>query len=260
MTYGLQGIATTSQTSEHRPIWRRVIDFVFGYDFFISYSWGDGGLYAEALARQLEAYSFEVFLDRKSYAAGDDWKKAGTWTLRRTGQLILVGSKGALISPAVLHEVQVFSGTGRRIIPIDFGGSLEWASAQAPLARYLPLEMLRVREPPGALAHGPSDGSVETIRRTFSLVRQDKTRVRVLIVVILVLTVLALASVYFAFSAQINAQRAQRELDRARMQLLATQARDADAEAGEPKRIELAAALAERFCCGQLIQRLSPSS
>src|SRR5271170_6889175 len=57
MTYGLQGIATTSQTSEHRPIWRRVIDFVFGYDFFISYSWGDGGLYAEALARQLEAYS-----------------------------------------------------------------------------------------------------------------------------------------------------------------------------------------------------------
>src|SRR6266852_2472198 len=79
-----------------RSLLRRLLDFVFGYDFFISYSWSDGAAYATALASRLEADGFEVFLDRASYASGDNWKKVGAWTLRRTGQLILVGSPAAI--------------------------------------------------------------------------------------------------------------------------------------------------------------------
>ena len=77
----------------------RMVDFVFGFDFFVSYAWSDGAIYAAKLAERLTADGFEVFLDRHSYASGDDWRKVGSWTLRRTGQLILVASPDALGSP-----------------------------------------------------------------------------------------------------------------------------------------------------------------
>jgi hypothetical protein len=96
-----------------RSVPRRLLGFVFGYDFFISYSWSD-----------------QVFLDRADYALGDDWKKAGAWTLRHTGQLILVGSPAAIRSDPVIHEVKIFSKTRRRIVPIDFAGSLEWTEVR----------------------------------------------------------------------------------------------------------------------------------
>ena len=67
MSPGLDG-------TRRRGLWRRALDFVFGYDFFISYSWEDGKVYASALARRLEAAGFEAFLDRKHFATGDDWK------------------------------------------------------------------------------------------------------------------------------------------------------------------------------------------
>ena len=115
---------------ERRSVWRRALDFVFGYDFFISYAWVDGGLYAEKLARALEMSGFEVFLDRDDFGSGDDWKQVGAWTLRRTGQLILVGTPAAIHSNPVAREVELFRATGRRIIPIDFEGSLELVASR----------------------------------------------------------------------------------------------------------------------------------
>src|SRR5262245_20302126 len=150
-----------------RSPWRQVLDFVFGYDFFISYAWSDGGSYATALARTLRAQGFEIFLDREEYASGDDWKKVGAWKLRRTGQLILVGSPAALVSAPVLREIEIFSSTGRRLVPIDFDGTLEWKTSPSPLATFLPPEILRIREPAAALTSGPSEPVVSTLRRTF---------------------------------------------------------------------------------------------
>jgi WD40 repeat protein len=182
-------------------VWRRLLDLVFGYDFFISYSWSDGGRYAAALAARLEGDGYQIFLDRKGYASGDDWKKVGAWTLRRTGQLILVGSPLALTSQPVFREVEVFSRTGRRIVPIDFGGSLEFAAGPATLAPYLPAEILRIREPADALTQGVSDEAVAAITRTFTLVRQDTKRMRVFAGAAVLLGLLALAAMWFAYSA-----------------------------------------------------------
>jgi hypothetical protein len=175
-------------------LWRRLLDFVFGYDFFISYSWSDGGGYASALTRQLRAQGFEIFLDRDDYASGDDWKKVGAWKLRRTSQLVLIGSPAALASAPVIREIQIFSGTGRRIVPIDFGGSLEWKTTDCPLAPYLPAEILRIREPAAALEAGPSEQVIATLRRTFNLVRQDKKRLRVFGIIAVVLGIFAVAA------------------------------------------------------------------
>ena len=107
-----------------RSLLRRLLGFVFGHDFFISYSWSDGAAYAAALAARLKAHGFEVFLDRADYASGDNWKEVGARTLRHTGQLILVGSPAATQSDPVIREVEIFSKTGRHIVPIDFAGSL----------------------------------------------------------------------------------------------------------------------------------------
>ena len=177
---------------------RRLLDFVFGYDFFISYSWRDGAPYASALASRLEADGFQVFLDRSSYASGDNWKKVGAWTLRRTSQLILVGSPAAIRSDPVIHEVEIFSKTRRKIVPINFAGSLDLTESDSGLAPYLPADIIKINEPAAALASGPSEETVADIRRTFNLVRQDKKRMGVLTIIALLLGVLTVAALMFA--------------------------------------------------------------
>jgi WD40 repeat protein len=178
------------------------MDTVFGYDFFISYAWIDGVAYADALARRLKGRGFEVFLDRENYASGDDWKQVGAWTLRRTGQLILIGSPGALKSAQVARELDIFRATGRRILPIDFGGSLDRIPAEVPIVRHLGDAIIRIRENSTALAEGPSDEVVATIRRSFTLVRQDTKRLRGLAVVACVLAGLVVAAGFFAIYAK----------------------------------------------------------
>ena len=151
-----------------RSLVRRLLDFVFGYDFFISYSWSDGAAYAAALASRLKADGFEVFLDRADYASGDNWKEVGARTLRRTGQLILVGSPAATRSDPVIREVEIFSKTGRHIVPIDFAGSLRKES-DSRLAPYVRAEILTIKEPAAALDSGPSEEAVATILRSFRI-------------------------------------------------------------------------------------------
>ena len=194
--------ARNASEPDQRFILRRMLDFIFGYDFFVSYAWSDGSAYATALSRQLQAQGFEVFLDRTNYASGDDWKQIGTWTLRRTSQLVLIGSPAALLSDPVIREIEIFSGTKRRIVPIDFGGSLEWQQSVSRLAEFLPPQILRIKEPTSALNSGPSDETVASIRQTFDLVRQDKKRLRVVTIGLAVTLALAIVAGAFAYFAQ----------------------------------------------------------
>jgi WD40 repeat protein len=196
-----------------RPWWRLLLDAVFGYDFFISYSWADGEAYATKLALRLRAAGFEVCLDQNDFAYGDDVGTIGTWALRRTGQLILVGSPRAMTSDWVLKEIKAFSATGRRIVPIDFDGSLHGLPADSPLAPYLSADVLRIRES-GTLDEAPSDKTFASILKTFNLVRQDKKRMRAFAAVAFVLGVLAVVAVWQAY-----------EVIRARDQALIAQSR-----------------------------------
>src|SRR6478736_6710031 len=111
-------------TALRRSFWQRRVDALFGYDFFISYAWADGKTYAHDLAQRLTRRGFECFLDDRDYSSGDDWKVIGAWALKRTSKLVLVGTPKALQSEPVLLELQVFTSGGKRIIPIDFDGSL----------------------------------------------------------------------------------------------------------------------------------------
>ena len=53
----------------------RVVDRVFGYDFFLSYSHGDGMRLPHRLKQRLEQAGFRVFLDQTEYVAGVDLRR-----------------------------------------------------------------------------------------------------------------------------------------------------------------------------------------
>ena len=193
----------------------RALDAIFGYDFFISYTRRDGGKeYAEALARSLKQRGFQIFFDSDEYAMGDDWKVEGRWALRRTTQLILVASPEALSSPAVVREVEIYSSLpGRRIIPIDFGGTIRHRDESKPIFEYLKPEILFIEERPDCLGAQPSDLVLQKIRDGFKLKRQDKKRSRILAVVALVLVVLTILASVAAVVARSQQQEAVKQRD-----------------------------------------------
>jgi WD40 repeat protein len=194
-----------------RSLVQRALDAIFGYDFFISYTRRDGGKeYAEALARRLRGADFQIFFDSDEYAMGDDWKVEGKWALRRTSQLILVASPEALSSPAVVREVEIYSSLPRRrIIPIDFGGTIRNRDETKPVFKHLKSEILFIEEHPDRLGSEPSDLVVRKIRDGFNLKRQDKKRSRIFGIVALVLVVLTILASGEAWRAHIQQKAAE---------------------------------------------------
>ncbi len=196
----------------HRSLWQKGVDLLFGYDFFISYSWEDGRHYAVPLAADLKRRGFDCFLDSESYAKGDDWKTVGAMALRRTSRLILVGSPGALKSEPVLREVRIFSSDRRKIVPIDFGGTLSLQCiAQSPLRDYLTADILRIREESENLSEGPSSATLDDIQRAFDAARQSIKRGRALKAVASLLSILLAASLILWREEVASRREAQRE-------------------------------------------------
>ena len=113
------------------------MDVIFGYDFFVSYTWADGSKYAHSLHEKLKAQGFTVFLDEEDYARGDNWTLLGRRALKKTRQLILVATPKVHASGPVLKELTAFESTGRRIIPIEIGDSLD--RQKYPKSPLLPL-------------------------------------------------------------------------------------------------------------------------
>src|SRR5262249_11434566 len=126
----------------------RLVDVIFGYDFFVSYTWADGSKYAHSLYEKLKAQGFTVFLDEEDDARRDNWTFLGQRALRKKRQLILIATPKVHESGPVLKEVTAFQSTGRRIVPIEIGDSLD--SQKYPNSLLLPLipaEILRINQP-----------------------------------------------------------------------------------------------------------------
>ncbi len=115
--------------------------------------------------------------------------------------MILIGTEGALRSEPVEREVRIFKATGRQIIPIDFDGSLDVAHDDSLLSRHIGPAIIRIKESSETLKNGPPHETVDTIRRSFKLVCQDKKRARVFAATAGLMSILAAASVLAAFTA-----------------------------------------------------------
>ena len=103
----------------------RLVHWLWGYDFFISYNQNSAGRYATNLAEQLRRDGFDVFLDTDDIAGGDALSETIVLALRRTQRMVVVCTKEVLSGESrwVAKEVLSFKGTGRQCIPVLFSNS-----------------------------------------------------------------------------------------------------------------------------------------
>lgn len=168
---------------------------LFGYDFFISYSWNDpdrlGRQYALALKDRLTDLGYSCFLDSADYEKGADWEKIGRLALSRTQKLLLVGTPAIFHSKPVVRELRLFRATGRDLIPVDIAGTLAHAPPDHPLTHLLPGNRLRIQEPNPKPVGGPSDSVTQEIHASFRLTQRRIIRRRAVLGVMLALAALA---------------------------------------------------------------------
>ena len=175
----------------------RMVDVIFGYDFFVSYTWADSSKYAHSLYEKLKAQGFTVFLDDKDLLGGR--------VLKKTRQLILVATPRVHQSAPVLKELTAFQSTGRRIIPIEIGDSLDPQKyPKSPLLPLIPAEVLRINQPlqqDGTIPNEAPAEVVRELRRGFQHVRQAQLRVRFLLGACLVLLGVSSIAIWQAITA-----------------------------------------------------------
>jgi WD40 repeat protein len=210
-------------------IWRRLANWFWGYDYFISYHWPSGGVYAVALAQRLQDRNFEVFLDRAEFTRGDDWKEVGERAIRNTQRFVLVATREAVSeSAAVEHELCVFTSRGRHVVPIVFTGDPAWGGhhsldaldrSQRRALAYLASSKLHIPDDHSNLKVGPSKDVIRELEDTHKAVRRRNRRALAMGVVATVL--IAFSTLSFglwvrAYLAQRVAEAAQRDAEASR--------------------------------------------
>ena len=213
-----QDLFPSSTSSRRFRSRQRIRNWLWGYDFFISYHRVSGGIYARNLRAQLQAKGYEVFLDDNEYALGDDWKKIGAVALRNTKRLILVANEQAVFeSEAVKHEVLLFTDRSRHIIPIFFGDNFANEKRVSPgkfvILERLPDEIIYINDNIESLHHGPSMEVIEKVESAYTVMRRRKLRQ----IIVSVTMMLLIASSVFASISWIKALTAQDEAKRQRI-------------------------------------------
>ncbi len=197
----------------HRGPFQRILDWFYGYDYFISYRWTDGRIYAVTLAEQLKQQGFDCFLDSADYAKGDNWKTIGERWLKKTSRLVLVASPHAVrpVPPRapgrhpVYWEVELFFATGKRVIPISFDGALTFTDDERPpVTRYLDQDYLGIQEDPCARTGGYLRRRYLTFATDSILLRQSEKRSRILRILIAIFAVLSVTATAAALAALLS--------------------------------------------------------
>lgn len=166
-------------TEEPDSLISKLMGFLFGYDYFISYAHSDAGAYAQDLASQLQNAGFECFLDRQDFLKGEDWRSMTPRALSKTQRLILLASPAALNSKPVLMELEIFAGAEKKVIPIDFDGTLDRKTHQSEIFKHLTESQLWVSECKENLDAGSvSQEVLDDLINSYNLERQSRRRTR----------------------------------------------------------------------------------
>lgn len=128
------------------------LEWLFGYDVFISYSRKDGLAYAQALARRLaeKPTNLHVFFDQWASPPEGKLPLRLLWALRRSRLLVLIATPGALDAPGVTSEIETFSPESALALP----SAARWGAWRRPFQRLL--ETFRRRRTVIPIALGPS--------------------------------------------------------------------------------------------------------
>jgi WD40 repeat protein len=202
-----------------------VADYLFGYDFFISYAHDDGLKYPQALADELQKMGYTVFLDTRIYVVGIDLKAATRRRIRMSHKVVVIARPQALVSDWVRREVQTCLELARTPIVVDVNRTLAEAPDDLAVKRLLK-DKLYIAESVADPDSQPTAHVLEKLRRSFRATRQETLRLRILSLAASVLVLLAAATTWQWFQAE--RQRAIAE-DRGRVslsRLLVTQSKE----------------------------------
>lgn len=178
----------------------RLLDRVFGYDFFLSYSHKDGKNYPRLLKARLEQAGFKVFLDQTEYAPGADLRRETRRQVEKSQKLVVIARTNAVKSIWVKREVEVILARGLTPILVDVNNSVEAAPPDAELA-VLAREQhwLRLMETSIDSDGIPTDYAVSELIRSFGVMRQDVKRQRIFGVTAALFALLAVWAGYLAW-------------------------------------------------------------
>ena len=211
--------------------------FLFGRDFFISYSRRDAAAYSATLASRLSKH-FSCYLDQLATPRGEKLPAPIARELKRATTLVLVGSPGAIESLYVPEELQLFLETGRPLLLLDIDAALDRAPWDRPPWSNL-AGVYREPESLDAFARAdPSPALLDYLRDSFTFTKQDR-RLRLASTTSAVL----LATVPISATLSVLARRRAAEASRRATQAQAEEAA-ARASAEEQRRIALSRRLA----------------
>src|SRR5262249_3475570 len=211
----------SNQGIKREGVIARAVDWVFGYDFFISYNHGDGMRLPRRLKEQLEQAGFRVFLDQTEYVAGDDLRRETRRQVVKSRKIVVIGRPGALKSEWVRREVDVALAHGKVPVIVNLNGAVEAASEDAALATMArECHWLRLTETLADPDGEPSDWTVSELVRGVKHTRQETKRQRIFATAAAVLALTAGVATWQAIAAtrartvaEAQRDRAQRVLD-----------------------------------------------
>ncbi len=192
----------------------RILDRIFGYDFFLSYSHRDGKNYPKLLKARLEQAGFKVFLDQTEYAPGVDLRRETRRQVEKSQKLVVIARANAIKSVWVKREVEVILARGLTPILIDVNNTVASAPPDAELAVLAReqhwLRLMETSIDPDGI---PTDYAVSELTRSFGVLRQDVKRQRILGAAAAGFALLAVLSGYLAWLSNERRREADMRLD-----------------------------------------------
>jgi TIR domain len=213
--------AISEEATNRNALLARAVDWIFGYDFFLSYNHGDGMRLPRRLKERLEQAGFRVFIDQTEYVAGEDLRRETRRQVVKSRKIVVIGRPGALRSVWVKREVDVALSDGKIPVILDVNGAVEAAPQDAALATMArERHWLRLNETLDDPDSEPTDNAVSELVRGFKHTRQEVKRQRILATAVAVLAIAAGVAIWQAVEAtrakivaEAQRDRAQRVLD-----------------------------------------------
>ena len=225
-----------------RNCFQQMADWVFGYDFFISYRWSDGRNYALSLAEALKRKDYNCFLDTEDYQPGSNWVVGGQLALRNTTRLIFICTRDAVEDPQdrrgnedpIIRELSGFSQGARhkvRILLHDIPDS-SWEGSE--VSNFFRKEDLFLNDAP----QSPSKEVLEDLDRGCRLEKRDRRRLRIISSVCCILFALAVGLF-------VTYRSAAEQRDRATHNFGVSKFKEAERLAGESRKWEAVCLIAQ---------------
>src|SRR5208282_1531213 len=197
---------------------RTLIDLVFGYDYFISYSHSDGANYPTKLADRLETSGYSTFLDNRVYVAGTDLQTATKRRVRMSKFLIVVGREKALKSEWVVKEVHRSLEADRVPILIDINETFKKTDDALEIRKLLKDRLYIPERLPDADGE-PSSEVLENLKKSFRGIRQETLRLRLVSLLSFVFALVASFAIWQWVSAAMAERKAREAASQANVSL-----------------------------------------